>query len=560
MTLRDGDHVNWTLRPGKDPDADPHYPGHGYTLIEDGDMIFERDVAVTLRDGTSIFIDVFRPKAEGQYPVVLGYAPFGKHPHIDWDSAFPGADIPPGNSKYTAFEAPDPVVWTKAGYIIVNADPRGIGYSEGIAQFMTEQEGRDEYDLIEWLAVQPWSNGNVGTNGVSYFAMSAYQAAAQKPPHLKGVILFEALNDFYRDVKFHGGIPNYGMCHGWMQMTSRSKTAVEDMEAGMREHPTYDEFWTSRVADLSKFDVPVWLVSSWANAGIHTRGTLQAWDDIASTHKWIDLNARKEWSYFYQPEMVAKQMAFFDRFLRGNESAIDEWPTVLCQVRDSLKKNHHRVDTQYPLTGTEYREFFLDADAGSLVSTGSTIDGGSTSDGGSTAEYDAKTGNATFEYTFTETTELIGPASLNLWMQAQGADDADVFIGLRKYDAAGNEVNFEYLGFFENGIVGLGWQRLSLRALDESKSTPAKPYPAFTSFDHVYNDEVVNLRIPILDAATRFEAGEKLVLDIRGYDQIAGGGMIPQHPENRNRGRHVIHTGGEHASSLLLPFVPLAEG
>ncbi len=552
MTLHEGDATPWTLRPGKDPDLDPHYPGHGYTLIHDGDMIFERDVAVELRDGTTIYIDVFRPQAEGRYPVVLGYAPFGKHPHIEWDTAFPGADIPPGNSKYTAFEAPDPVTWTKAGFVIVNADPRGVRYSEGIAQFMTEQEGRDEYDLIEWLAVQPWSNGNIGTNGVSYFAMSAYQAAAQKPEHLKAVILFEALNDFYRDVKFHGGIPNYGMCHGWMQMTSWSKTAVEDMEAGMREHPTYDAFWTSRVADLSKFDVPVWLVSSWANAGIHTRGTLQAWDEVASTEKWIDLNARKEWSYFYQPEMVAKQMAFFDRFLRGNDSAIADWPRVSCQVRDRLKVNHLRTDTQYPLTGTEYRRMYLDAHTGTLDFTEPAQP--------SSRSYPAKSGNATFSYTFTEPTELIGPASLQLWMSAQGADDADMFIGLRKFDGDGNEVNFEYLGFFENGIVGMGWQRLSLRTLDPDRSTEAKPYPSFTDFEHVYNDEIVRLDIPILDAATRFEAGERLELDIRGYDQIAGAGMIPQHPENRNRGNHVIYSGGEHPSSLLLPFVPLAPG
>ena len=62
-----------------------------------------------------------------------------------------------------------------------------------------------------------------------------------------------------------------------------------------------------------------------------------------------------------------------------------------------------------------------------------------------------------------------------------------------------------------------------------------------------------------MPAATRFEAGERLELDIRGYDQIKGGGMIPQHPENRNRGNHVIHTGGAYSSSLLLPFVPLAD-
>lgn len=540
----------WTLRPGKDPDTDPQYPGHGYTVIRDGDMIFERDVAVTLRDGTTIFNDVFRPEADGEYPVVLGYAPFGKHPHIDWEAAFPGSEIPPGNSKYTAFEAVDPVVWTKAGYFVVNADPRGVRYSEGIAQFMTQQEGEDEYDLIEWLAVQPWSNGNIGTNGVSYFAMSAYQVAALQPPHLKAVILFEALNDFYRDVKFHGGIPNFGLCHGWMQMTSWSKTAVEDMEAGMREHPLYDEFWTSRVADLSKFEVPVWVVSSWANHGIHTRGPMQAWEEISSTEKWLDLNGRKEWMNFYLPESVAKQMAFFDKFLKGEEDALAHWPEVLCEVRDHGNVSHFRTDTQYPLSGTEFRTMYLDAVSNSLSFDKPSVE--------ASVDYPAKTGNATFRYTFTEPTELIGPAALNLWFCAQGAEDADLFVGLRKFTASGEEVHFPYLGLFDHGIVALGWQRLSLRALDAKKSRPEKPYPLFTKEEHLYNDEIVEVNIPILDSGTRFEAGETLVVDVRGSDQIIGAGMIPQHPENRNRGTHVIHTGGEYPSNVILPFAPIA--
>lgn len=557
MTVEPDPAPRWTLRQGKDPADDPHYPGHGYTVIEDGDMIFERDVAIPLRDGVTVYADVFRPRTEGQYPVVLGYAPFGKHPHIDWDAAFPGADIPPGNSPYTAFEAPDPVVWTNAGFVIVNVDPRGIRHSEGIAEFMTKREGRDEYDVIEWLGVQPWSNGNVGTNGVSYFSMSAYQAAAQRPPHLKAVILFEALTDFYRDVKFHGGIPNFGMSHGWMQMTSWSASAVEDMEAGMREHPLYDEFWTSRVADLSRFDVPVFVVSSWANHGIHTRGTLEAWAGVASTHKWLDLNARKEWSNFYRPESVAKQMAFFDRFLRGNESAIDDWPTVLCEVRTGLKQSYYRTDTEYPLTGTHYRRLYLDAAPGSLrdETRGLLVDVTPLQE--AQMSYEAKSGRATFEYTFTDTAELIGPASLRLWFCAQGADDADLFVGLRKFDAAGQEVHFEYLGFFEHGIVAQGWQRMSLRALDEQRSTPERPRPLFTREDHVYNDETVLVEIPILDSGTRFEPGERLVLDIRGHDLIAGSGMIPQHPENRNRATHVIRTGGPFDSNLLLPFVPV---
>ena len=542
----------YPLRKGRNPDEDPAYPGHGYEkkIIAPG-VIFERDVAMQLRDGTTIYLDIFRPDDDAAHPVLLGWAPFGKHPHVDWDRDFPGADIPPGNSNFTAFEAVDPLVWVPWGYVVVNADARGTRYSEGISQFMTEQEGLDEYDCIEWLATQPWSTGKLATMGVSYLAMSAYQVAALKPPHLTAVVLFEALNDFYRDVKFHGGIPSFNICHGWMKKVGWSRFAVEDIEAGMREHPLYDEYWTDRVADLSKFDLPVYAVSSWANQGIHTRGTLQAWDEISSQERWLDLNGRKEWAYFYERETNLRMKAFCDKFLLGDTTALADWDPVRVEIRESYGTSYHRGELEYPMARTEFTPLFLNADTGLLSRE--------KPDAESATTYDARSGSATFDFTFDERTEVVGPAALRVWISPQGSDDADIFVGLKKFDAHGNEVHFEYLGFFNFGIVAMGWLRMSHRALDPLRSRPEKPFPAHTREDFVYNDSPVYMEIPILDSGTVFNEGERIQLVIQGHDIIQGAGMFPLHTENRNKGKHGIHTGATFESSLLLPIVPPKE-
>ncbi|SDZ54076.1 CocE/NonD family hydrolase [Herbiconiux ginsengi] len=536
------------LRLGKDPDTDPHYPGHGYRRTEfDDGIVFERDVAVELRDGTTIYVDVFRPADSGNYPVLLGWAPFGKHPHVDWDRDFPGADIPPGNSAEAAFEAVDPHVWVPWGYVVVNADPRGIRYSEGIAEFMTLQEGEDEYDLIEWLAVQPWSSGRVATTGVSYFAMSAYRAAELRPPHLTAVVLWEALTDFYRDVKLHGGIPSLTMSHGWMQMTSWSNTAVEDLEAAIREHPLYDDYWQRRVADLTRIEVPMLLVSSWANHGVHTRGTFEAWERISSKQKWLDANGRKEWEYFYSPESVARQRAFLDHFLHDRQTELAEWAPVRLEVRESLHRSSVRWEQEYPLARTEFRPYHLDADSGRLSpQPPSDV---------ATVTYPADTGHALFDLPFDTDTEIVGPAALRLWIEAVGSDDADLFVGLRKFDAEGHEVNFKYIGFSNEGIVALGWLRVSHRELDPERSTPARPYPRHASEQRLYQRGPVYVEVPILDSGTLFEKGSRLQLEIAGHDIVQGAGMFPRHSETRNKGLHVIHTGPQRQSSLLLPIV-----
>lgn len=121
---------------------------------------------------------------------------YGKH-HPAPIQGFPfdtGVDVS-RLSKYTVFEAPDPMVFCPRGYAILVTDPRGCWNSEGDATFQTPVEGADEYDLIEWTAKRTWCTGNIGLGGVSYLVQSQWMVAQMRPPSLKCIIAWEGWSD-----------------------------------------------------------------------------------------------------------------------------------------------------------------------------------------------------------------------------------------------------------------------------------------------------------------------------------------------------------------------------
>jgi hypothetical protein len=77
---------------------------------------------------------------------------------------------PEHKSKYSAWETPDPVYWTKRGYVVVRADERGLGQSPGLLDTMSRGTSECFFDVVEWSAEQPWSSGKVGLLGISYYA------------------------------------------------------------------------------------------------------------------------------------------------------------------------------------------------------------------------------------------------------------------------------------------------------------------------------------------------------------------------------------------------------
>ncbi len=107
-----------------------------------------------MRDGTITYCDIFRPKGQTNVPVIISYSFYGKRPNadtpeIEWQTKA----VPYGSHSVNAkFEGPDPEYWCHKGYAIANYDPRGIGNSEGDIDMWSSREGRDGYDLVEWLA------------------------------------------------------------------------------------------------------------------------------------------------------------------------------------------------------------------------------------------------------------------------------------------------------------------------------------------------------------------------------------------------------------------------
>jgi putative CocE/NonD family hydrolase len=156
-------------------------------------MIVERNVAVPMRDGVVLRADVYRPAAPGRHPTLVYRTPYGK------DGLLTSGEEP------TVSKAP------RAGYALVVQDVRGRYDSDG--EFRPyHQEGADGYDTIEWAARQPWSDGRVGTFGLSYPGAVQWLAAMEVPPHLVAIapaMTFASGRHFF----YLGGAFN----HDWMR-------------------------------------------------------------------------------------------------------------------------------------------------------------------------------------------------------------------------------------------------------------------------------------------------------------------------------------------------------
>jgi hypothetical protein len=542
------------------PDAPPRRPGTSpcpppeHAVRHEDGLLIERNIAVPLRDGIRILVDVYRPDgAAGKrdLPVLVGWSPYGKHNLSD--RLWPAAEVKEGwISKYTAFEAPDPLYWCRHGYAIVFPDPRGSWYSEGEMHHGGIVEAQDCYELIEWAGSQPWSNGKVGMSGVSYLACIQYQVAPLKPPHLAAINPWEGFSDWYREFGYHGGMRDTGFIPRSATSLGWSTTRTEDTPANMLAHPLYDAYWKSKENDLVGIEVPAFVVASCSDHGLHTRGTLEAFKKISSKQKWLEVHGQKKWYYYYRPDNVEKQRCFFDHFLKDQDNEVSSWPKVNLEVRERAWVGKFRTEREWPLARTQYRQLFLDASCAGMSADPIAVE--------SQVHYEPLPDvQATFTYTFPEDTELTGHMKLRLWVETDLADDMDLFVAIQKYDAEVNFVPFVFYATYDNGPVALGWLRASHRELDPVLSTPEQPVHPHTCEQRLTPGVPVALEIEIWPASTRFRAGEKLRVLVKGrdiYPDASAGPATMRHEDLRNTGRHVLHTGGRYDAHLLVPVIP----
>ena len=155
----------------------------------------EFDVPATMRDGTMLRANIFRPAGEGPYPVALTRTPYGK----DFASVMPFLDAPR---------------LARAGYIVVIQDVRGRFRSEGEWRPF-HHEDVDGYDTVEWAARLPGASGAVGMYGLSYLGFTQWMAAKEAPPSLKAIVPALTWADVRDGVFWRGGAFELGTYAGW---------------------------------------------------------------------------------------------------------------------------------------------------------------------------------------------------------------------------------------------------------------------------------------------------------------------------------------------------------
>ncbi|MEU5259818.1 CocE/NonD family hydrolase [Amycolatopsis sp. NPDC021455] len=503
-------------------------------------MQINRDVVVKVRDGVSISVDVFRPDGAAPVPVIVSMSPYGKGVH--WPDRFPlyeEAD----QSEHAVWETPDPQWWTDRGYAVVRADARGTGKSAGRLDVNSPEDAEDFHDVIEWCGTRRWSTGKVATSGISWYAVMGWRAAALQPPHLAAVVAWEGLTDWYREFGRQGGIYANGGSEGWWQSQIEPQRNTEDfadLTAELGDRELLDDWYRERTVDLSRVTVPLLSAGNWGSVHLHLRGNIEGWLGAASEHKWLVVHTGSHIGPYYTEWGKQLQLRFLDRFLKGDETAMDGVPPV----RLAIRRGHDvewRDEQEWPPARTRWRELHL---AGEALTWEKPEPG--------TTSYPA-----TFEFEATERLELTGPVALRLWMSHE-ADDLDVFARLDQYDANGERIPaLGPHGALTPVPMAIGWLRASHRKLDPERSTPYRPWHTHDEIQPLQPGTPTLLEIEFWPTSLTLEPGQRLRLQLLTGDDDLSPRLAHNHPGDRKIGDGAtVHFGGEHPSHLLVPVIP----
>jgi predicted acyl esterase len=565
-------------------------------------MRIDWDVPISMDDGLVLRADVFRPIADGQYPVLLTYGPYAKG--LAFQDGYPTAwqtmannhpDVTAGSSNlFQNWEVVDPEKWVPEGYVCIRVDSRGCGRSPGYIDHFSPRETADYYACIEWAGVQPWSNGKVGLSGVSYYGINQWQVASQQPPHLAAMCVWEGAADWYRDMTRHGGIlstfwANWSdmqvktVQYGVGEKGGRSRATGElicgdelldeaqlaanrcDFGAEIRAHPLEDDYHKVRSAQWDKIVTPVLSAANWGGQGLHPRGNFEGFVRAASSQKWLEAHGLEHWTHFYTDYGRDLQLRFFNHFLKGEDNGWDREPRVLLQVRH-VDRFEPRTAEAWPLPQTQWTKLHLSLADGRL---------GEADTGERTSAFEATGPGLTFlSEPFAAETEVTGPLAAKLFA-ASSTTDADLFLVLRLFAPDMSEVTFQ--GAIDpHTPIAQGWLRASHRKLDPQISEPWRPYHSHDEAQPLNPGEPVELDVELWPTSIVAPAGYRIGLSVRGndYEQPLSGGFMSNfknelrgcgpflHNDPLDRppeifgGVTTLHSTDGRRPYLLLPIIP----
>jgi hypothetical protein len=550
-----------------------------------------KDLSIMTQDGVRLAGEAYLPDAEGEFPALLVYEPFGKK-HEEMALWFPPqtrpSDLWDGN-----LEAGNTRYLVSRGYAHVIVDVRGTGESEGEFPNMMGG-GKDVYDVVEWVAGQTWCDGNVGMVGISYLAAMQVNGALEQPPHLKAIFPEGGHYDVYR-LHYHGGIlwlmprAAYEGRGGDSAMPIRAPASVmkktlpkEEFERRIEErlkdpdvknYPNYHQilnypdvkpmwldvllnpldgpYWwgQEKRKDFSKIKIPVHYGAQWGRGWV-TDETIECYLKAQGPKRLVLRQPppmQERPFHQFHDEIVR----WYDHWLKGKDTGVMDDPPIKLFVQGL---NEYRYENEWPLARTKWTKFYLRS-RHRLLPEPEQFDVGSVPpDGFYQAPLSVTSKVMSVAYTtppFTEDFEVTGPIALYL-KAVIDTDDTNWIIRMFDVDPSGRKV-----------AITTGWLKASHREIDEARSKPWAPYYPHARSVPVKPWEVVEYPIKIHAMSNVFKKDHSMELEIRSnedpFDPLLG--VLPPDAFHLNSMRptfHKIYRDRDNASYLLLPVIPKA--
>lgn len=552
----------------------------------------ERDVFIPTRDGTKLCVDIFRPDADEtkKFPALVAMSPYGK-----WKQSLKIAPQTFESPNFDAgIEAGDPYFLSENGYIHVIADVRGSGKSEGEYHgWMSKYEAEDGYDLIEWIAKQPWCDGNVGMCGISYFGTIQLVIAAMQPPHLKAIMPWNGVADFYRESTHHGGIFQTFFVYIYSG-SSATHNPVSEIKKSDRERFTRLQKELAKDGDLQmyprlfmyaenpdlngnvydilaekydgpfywersprtmydKIKIPVYCESNWwAFAHMHLYGAFWNYLGIDAPKKLQigpTIIEDRPLALDYNREVLR----WYDHWLKGKDNGIMKEPPIRLYVRGT---NKWRFESEWPLKRTNWTNLYLAAGGRLTIDSETLLRGPDCFVQQPVVETSIVNSLKYFGPILEDDLELTGPGAVYLHA-AIDQTDTNWIVSLRDYGEGGSsEVE-----------VTKGFLKASHRVLDTKRSKPWEPWHPHNKSEPVKPNEIYEYAISLAPMSYVFRKGRRMKLDVSCMDhsrsrdtKIApmsmGMNHYPWHVGIRNTTLHKVFYGPDNTSRLYLPVIP----
>jgi uncharacterized protein len=570
---------------------------------------FEGELMVPMRDGVHLAADVYLPDTEEKFPALLAYGPWSKELASDLQWVYPPqpphsrlfwtGSIESGNSEYIV----------SRGYAHVMAQVRGLGHSEGMYESSWGWVGRpsDAYDLVEWIAKQPWCDGNVGMVGISAFAAAQLWTAIQQPPHLKSVFCYDTPGDLYRDGFYDGGVLST-FSAGLASVYARNGIELEKMEkrkALAREirsaiiskkadplgyhivkdimlypmlyaaliHPQMSpwifDLWSNPFDDQNyreksfctyydSISVPAYCGSGWyAWTYTHLAGAFRNYEGLtkAKAKKLIVGPAAhgpgNRWYALDRPfhQYHDEILRWHDYWLKGLDTGIMDEPPVKIFV---MGVNRWRYENEWPLARTRWTKLYLRT-FGRLLKESPKLSE-TAPDVFAQQPLNTTDNIARMEYRsapLSSNLEITGPIALYLNAAIEVEDkswvDANWIASLGDEGPDGTERE-----------LTRGWLKASHRAIDPQRSKQWQPYHPHSkeSVEKIDEGKVYQYAIELRQTSNVFLAGHKIKLTLMSADLPGPIEFIPYHLCRNDVVVHKIYRSREHPSYLVLPTIP----